>query len=60
MEENTTTVNVNDIRSKFTDKNSVHLFLSIDFDAFLPAPKGVTIFFLRALIDGSKKVTTNE
>jgi hypothetical protein len=59
MQEEPTTINVNEIRSKFSDKNTICLFLNIEQDAYLPPPKALTIFYLRALIDGSKSITTN-
>ena len=41
--------------AKFRSKYEVYQFLTIDAQAYLPAPECVTIYFLKDLIRGAKK-----
>ena len=41
--------------AKFRSKYEVYQFVTIDAQAYLPAPECVTIYFLKDLIRGAKK-----
>ena len=41
--------------AKFSTKNEIYMFLTVDLGAYLPPPECVTIYFLKELTEGKKK-----
>lgn len=50
-------VNVNELKAKFSSKKDIYLFLSAEVGAYLPPCSLVSIYFLKDLMRGSKKVS---
>ena len=48
-------ITASEFAAKFRSKNEVYAFLSIDVGACLPPNDSVTIYFLKDLVNGSKK-----
>ena len=51
------TVSAKEIASKFNNKAEFHWFLTQDMNANLPSPDRLTIYHLRDLVAGDKKVS---
>ncbi len=45
---------VNDIKRVFSSKKDIWLFVSFELQAFVPPEENCTIFYLKALADGSR------
>ena len=56
MVEKTVLVNVNEIKSKLNSKRDIYFFYCFEMAAYLPPHKTITIYFLKQLMDGTKKV----
>ena len=50
-----TQITTAEFSAKFRSKYEVYQFVTIDAQAYLPAPECVTIYFLKDLIRGAKK-----
>ena len=50
-------ISTQELAAKFNAKIEFHWFLVHDMDAFLPAAKHVTVYHLRDLMSGEKKVS---
>ena len=50
-----TQITTAEFSAKFRSKYEVYQFVTIDAQAYLPAPECVTIYFLKDLIRGQKK-----
>jgi hypothetical protein len=57
MVERSSTVNVNDIKAKFSTKRDLYFFMAFELGAYLPKEKTVTIYFLKQLISGERLVS---
>ena len=43
-------------KSKFNSKRDIYFFYCFEMTAYLPPHKTITIYFLKQLMDGTKKV----
>ena len=48
-------VTVGMFAAKYSSKNEIHSFLTVDGGVYLPAQANVTVYFLKKLINGEKK-----
>ena len=55
---NTVQMSAAEIAAKFNNKAEFHFFLTHELNAFLPTSDRVTIYHLRDLMSGDKKVST--
>lgn len=49
-------VNINEVTEKMQSKKELYNFLSLDCEAYLPKIDTVNVFFIKAIIRGSKDV----
>ena len=48
-------INTKEFASKFRSKNEIYRFVAGDVKAYLPPKESCTIYFLKAIVTGSKK-----
>lgn len=53
----TSIINVNEFGTKFRSKNELYRFLVTDARMYLPPQKECSIYFVRDIFSGKKKVT---
>ena len=49
-------INVNALGTKFQSKNEMYRFLTTEVDMHLPPQKECSIYFVRDIVSGTKKV----
>ena len=49
-------LNIRDLGSKFRSKNEMYRFLTSEVDMYLPPQKEWSIYFVRDILSGSKRV----
>ena len=48
-------INVNSFSAKYRNKREIYTFLTVDGEVYLPPFETVTVYYLKALIQGDKK-----
>ena len=52
-------VNVNNLKAKLTTKHDLYQFVTLHLNAFLPAERHVTVYYIKDIISGTKKIRSS-